>query len=233
MFDAATLRAHLRPARPLHAALAARLGRADDERHRRPRVAARADARGARGRARGGHARAPRRRAADERGGGDRGARGRLGGGCSTPPGWTSRRASGAPIGAVLAGLPRADRRGVALQADVGRLDAPGGDRRRGRRCTRSTTTSTGWPTTTPTRAPWPRGSPRCPGSRSTRPRSRPTSSCSAAATPRGCATSSSARAWRWAPIGPGQVRAVTHLDVDRAGIDTALEAVRAAAHRF
>ena len=32
----------------------------------------------------------------------------------------------GAPVGAVLAGVARADRRGVALQADDGRRDAPG-----------------------------------------------------------------------------------------------------------
>ena len=29
--------------------------------------------------------------------------------------------------------------------------------------------------------------------------------------------------------LGPGTVRAVTHLDVDRAGIERAIEAVRAA----
>jgi hypothetical protein len=33
--------------------------------------------------------------------------------------------------------------------------------------------------------------------------------------------------------IGPGHVRAVTHLDVDRAGIEAALDAVRAVARRL
>ena len=39
----------------------------------------------------------------------------------------------GAPLGAVPGRLGRADRRGVALQADARRRDAPGGHRRRGR----------------------------------------------------------------------------------------------------
>jgi threonine aldolase len=33
----------------------------------------------------------------------------------------------------------------------------------------------------------------------------------------------------RMSPIGPGQVRAVTHLDVDRAGIERAIAAARVA----
>ena len=60
-----------------------------------------------------------------------------------------ARRAGGRLPGR-LAG---ADRRGVALQADVGGGDAPGGDRGGRRRSTRSTTTSSAWPRTTPTRA--------------------------------------------------------------------------------
>ena len=66
------------------------------------------------------------RRAADERGrrrAACRRARSRP---ASTPPGSTSPRASGAPVGAVLVGSRRADRRGVALQADDGRRAAPG-----------------------------------------------------------------------------------------------------------
>ena len=39
----------------------------------------------------------------------------------------------GAPVGACLAGSARADRGGLALQADVGRRDAPGGRHRRRR----------------------------------------------------------------------------------------------------
>jgi len=35
------------------------------------------------------------------------------------------------------------------------------------------------------------------------------------------------ARGVRMGPMGPRTVRAVTHLDVDRAGIDTALAALR------
>ena len=64
----------------------------------------------------------------------------------------------GAPVGAVPGRLAGADRRGLALQADARRRAAPGRDRGRGRRCTRSTTTSSGWPRTTPTRARWPTG---------------------------------------------------------------------------
>ena len=59
----------------------------------------------------------------------------------------------GAPVGAVLCALARADRRGLALEADDGRRPAPGGHRGRRLHRTRSTTTSSGWPRTTRTRA--------------------------------------------------------------------------------
>ena len=70
----------------------------------------------------------------------------------------------GAPVGACLAGSRGAHRRGVALEADARRRDAPGGHRRRRRACTRSTTTSTASPTTTRARVASPRASPALPG---------------------------------------------------------------------
>ena len=76
---------------------------------------------------------APRRRAADERGRRARRA-GRRAGRAGFDTAWIDfTKGLGAPVGAVLAGLARADRRGVALQADDRRRDAPGGDRRRRR----------------------------------------------------------------------------------------------------
>ena len=80
-------------------------------------------------------------------------------------------------------GLARADRRGLALQADDGRRAAPGRASSRPARCGRSTTTSSGWPRTTSTRACWPGGWRSCRAWRSTPPRSRPTSSSSASPT--------------------------------------------------
>ena len=75
--------------------------------------------------------------------------------------------------------LGGADRGSLALQADVRRRDAPGGDRRRRAPSARSTTTSSGSPRTTRTPAPWPRRWPGSTGSRSSRRRSRRTSSSS------------------------------------------------------
>ena len=81
MFTADALRAALRPRRPLPAALAARVGRADHEPVRRARVAARAAERGGGGRTERRAAAAHGRRAADERGRGQRAHGGIVGGG--------------------------------------------------------------------------------------------------------------------------------------------------------
>ena len=131
-------------------------------------------------RARARAAPAPRRRAGAERCGRARRPRG----GDRTPvrhrhalplegPRLPARRA-----GRRLAG---ADGRGAAAEAPLRRRDAPGGDRGRRRASTRSSTTSSGWPTTTRGRGGWPKGwsRPACP---STSSRSRRTSSRSTSA---------------------------------------------------
>ena len=154
--------------RPLRPALAAGVGRADHQRRRRARVAARRrSARCSTSRARHGlrtHLDGARLMnavvasgvpAADFAGGFD--------------TAWVDfTKGLGAPVGAVLAGVAGADRRGLALQADDGRRDAPGGDPGRRRACTRSTTTSSASPRTTRTRARSPRASRSCPASTST-----------------------------------------------------------------
>ena len=69
----------------------------------------------------------------------------------------------GAPVGSVVAGdMSRHRRRAAVAQATRWR-HAPGGHHRRGRACTRSSTTSTASQTTTPTRSSSPTGS-GCPG---------------------------------------------------------------------
>ena len=193
-FDADTLARHAAHARrPLRAAVAAGVDRADHQHRGRAGVAARADAVGARRRARGGDARAPRRRAADERRRGLRRAGARLG-----EP--VRHRVAGLHEGARRAGrrragrLARADRRGVALQADVGRGDAPGGDRGGGRPVRARP------PRRAAGRGPRERARARRRAGRarratSTRRRSRPTSSCSTSPTPRRSARRSSAPA--------------------------------------
>ena len=65
----------------------------------------------------------------------------------------------GAPVGSLLAGSARPHAGGAAVAQALRRRDAPGRHPRRGRACTPSTTTSSGWPTTTPA----PTGSPRPP----------------------------------------------------------------------
>ena len=107
----------------------------------------------------------------------------------------------------------------MALQADAGRRDAPGRDRGGRGRCTRSTTTSSGSPTTTRTRACWRRASRSCPA-------------CSIDPAPvetnivifevadavAAVRQRSGSDGVQLAPLDARRLRAVTHLDVDRAG---------------
>ena len=129
----------------------------------------------------------------------------------------------GAPVGACLAGSAALHRGGVALEADARRRHAPVGHRRRRPASTRSTTTSSAWPTTTRAPGAWPRASPRCPASSSTPPPSRRTSSSSRCPTRRAFTAALAAEDVEMSHFGPTRVRAVTHLDVDDAGIDRAL----------
>ena len=136
----------------------------------------------------------------------------------------------GCPLGAILAGPGRPDGGGVAPEVPLRRRDAAGGDRSRRRRSTPSTTTSSGSRSTTRGRA----GSPRAgtqPGCRSSSTGSRRTSSRS---TPRrlDLPRAEVLAALREAGValsptyGPSHIRAVTHLDLDDADIDRALELV-------
>ena len=109
----------------------------------------------------------------------------------------------------------------------------------RPRRRTRSSTTSRGWPTTTPTRAAWPRAWPASTASRSRR---RPATSCSSTSRPRWCRRArrrgGAASTTRWSTqlrsrgvlcTGLYKLRFVTHLDVDAAGVDRAIAEIRRA----
>ena len=82
--------------------------------------------------------------------------------------------------------------------------------------CTRSTTTSSGWPTTTPTHGCWPRPA------ASTRRPWRPTSSSSTGPTPRRTSSARARQGSGSATVGPTTVRMVTHLDVTRADAEAA-----------
>ena len=126
--------------------------------------------------------------------------------------------------------VARADRRGLALQADDGRRDAPGGRAGGRRRCTRSTTTSSASPRTTPTRAASPRAWPR-----STASRIDPDRVETNIVDLRGAGRVRVVRPlWergvQLAPLDPQRLRAVTHLDVDAAGIERALDGVSSGA---
>ena len=222
MFTAAGARARhprLRARRALRAARAPGVRRADDEHGRRARVAARAGARRARRRPRVGPRDPPRRRAADERGRGQRRRRRRLGerlrqrvAGLHQGPRRPGRRVPGR-----LGGLHRG---GVALEADARRRHAPVGHRRRGRASTRSTTTSSAWPTTTRAPGAWPRASPRCPASSSTPPPCETNIVIFAVPDAAAFTAALAAEDVEMSHFGPTRVRAVTHLDVDDAGID-------------
>ena len=76
--------------------------------------------------------------------------------------------------------------------------------------CTPSTTTSSGWPRTTPTRGCLPRPA------ASTRPRSTPTSSWSSASDAAAFVAAAAEQGVRVATVGPTAVRMVTHLDVSQ-----------------
>ena len=120
-------------------------------------------------------------------------------------------------------GLAGAAGAGVAREAPLRRRHAPGRDRRRGRRSTRSTTTSSGSPTTTLARGAWrrPGTRPACPSSST---RSRRTSS-SSTSEQLGLPVT---RRWRGSARRRGALlddpsdvlRAVTHLDVTDDDID-------------
>ena len=123
----------------------------------------------------------------------------------------------GAPIGGAIAGIARFHRRGLALEAAPRRLDAPGRHLRRGSASTRSTITSTAWPTITPMPGRWRAGCRRSTASRCSSPK--PTW-CSSSPT----APASAARKWSQAlrqrgvllAMMDGRIRACTHLDVTR-----------------
>ena len=137
----------------------------------------------------------------------------------------------GAPVGSVIAGGRDDVERARRFRKMLGRRHAPGRHPVRGARCTRSSTTAPGSPTITPTRAASPPGWRASRASASIRTRSTPTSSSSRS---RACTSAELARrveasGVRLHAIAPTRLRAVTHLDVDAAGIDRAIAAVRAA----
>ena len=127
-------------------------------------------------------------------------------------------------------GLARADAPGAGREAPLRRRDAPGRASSPRPGSTRSTTTSSGWPTTTsaPAASPWRGRSGAC---RSTSSACRRTSSRS---TSRPSGSASTRRWTRLREAGvllsrtmrPGVLRAVTHLDVDDDDIDGAIELV-------
>ena len=120
MFTADALRDALRPAGDRYLPRSRLVSRrADDESGGRPRLAARAARRRARRRARGRTAPAHGRRAADERGRRERGRRRLVDGGLRYGVGGLLQ-GPGRPGRRLPGRLARADRRGVALQADVG-----------------------------------------------------------------------------------------------------------------
>ena len=119
-------------------------------------------------------------------------------------------------------GLGRADGAGAGREAPLRRRDAAGRDRRGGRASTRSSTTSSGSPTTTRARCGSPRAGPSaaCPPTRSS---SRRTSCRSTSATLEltSAEAIAAARRGRRRPertVEPGVLRAVTHLDITRRG---------------
>ena len=120
--------------------------------------------------------------------------------------------------------LARADRRGVAVEADARGRAPPVGDR--GRRlpvCARPPR-GRGSPRTTRTPSCSLVGWRGCRASVSTRPRSRRTSSSSRSTTPAGSSIGSPTGSRSRRP-GATQMRAVTHLDVSRADVERALDA--------
>ena len=231
IFTAAQVEAALAPPtpEPVRAALAPGLDRADHQPRWGPRVAARARARVARPRGDPRPAHPPRRRAADERRGRLRRARSRVGARLRHR---VDRllQGPGRAGGGGARGLGRADRGGLALQADVGRRAAPVGRRSPRRRSTPWTTTSSAWPRTTPTRALLAEGLAELPGV-AIDPAAVETNivlfEVAAGAAPF-CAALAD-EGVRMGPFGATRVRAVTHLDVDRPDIETALAAARRA----
>ena len=210
-----------RPGQPLPAALARRVRRADHEHGRRTRMAARPGEGGARGGARARAARAHGRRAADERGRRLAHERRRVRAAASTPPGSTSRRASAHPSAPCS---PARASSWTRPGAGSSRWAARSGSRASSRRAasTRSTTTSSASPRTTRTRA--------CSrtGLRSSAwTSSPPETNIVIFSAPEGFVERMARHAGRASGTPDGRVRAVTHLDVSRDDIDSALQAAR------
>ena len=137
----------------------------------------------------------------------------------------------GAPVGSVLAGAGRPastrarhERKrlggamrqaGVLAAAGLVALRAPRRAARRGPR-----PGPAAWPTRSPSGSPTPA---------STRRRSRPTWSCSGPPDAAALVAHLAANGVLAGTIAPGVVRLMTHLDVDDAGLDHAIEAIRTA----
>ena len=174
-------------------------------------------------------AHAPRRRPADQRDG-----RGRA----STPASWAGgfdtawldfTKGLGAPVGACLAGSQALIDEAWRWKQMIGGAMRQAGHHRRRPACTRSTTTSSAWPTTTRGRGAWPRALAGCPAS-TLDPATVETNIVVFAVpdAPAFCAALEAAGVTMLA-LDARRVRAVTHLDVDDDGIDRAIEAARTA----
>ena len=133
----------------------------------------------------------------------------------------------GAPVGACLAGSQRADRGGLALQADAGRSACARPGSWLPAACTRSTTTSIDWPRTTPTHALLADGPGGDRRRRHRRGRGRDQHRHLRRRRPAALVARLAVAGVEMSRFGPTRVRAVTHLDVDADGIDRALVAVR------
>ena len=207
--------------------------------HAQPRRRARVPAGRRRSRSPAAHAaraaRAPRRRAHLERRGRDRQRTPAKLAAPATRSAPASRRGSARRSGSVLCGSREARSRARTASARcwAAACARPACSRRR--RCTRSITTSRGSPTTTRTRGCSPNG---CAGAAAASPAtcaaSRPTSSIST------CPARDAERFAREAArcgvrvnaIAPERLRAVTHLDVTRAGIELARRTARRSGSR-
>ena len=150
----------------------------------------------------------------------------------STPCRACFSKGLGAPVGSVIAGAARRRRARAPLPQDARRRHAPGRHPRARPRSTRSSTTARASPTITPTRAASPPASRASRGVRVDADKVETNivifevdGRCRRAE----LARRTEASGVRLHAIAPTRLRAVTHLDVDAAGIDRAIAAVRAA----
>ena len=139
-------------------------------------------------------------------------------------------------LGVLLQGPGRAGRLGAVRQPRVHRRARTAGARWPAaacarpacslrRRCTRSSIMSSGWPKTMRNARAWPRD---CrPARRHGRARRSPTSCSSTSPAARGAACSTHLKSRGVLATGLYRLRFVTHLDVDAAGVDRAIAAMR------